>query len=97
MVLSIGKAVGLPIGTTTMNVSIHEDNAGSLILAKNLPPQFTLRTKYYASKTIWFCEEIFKHKIKLLKIATVEQHVDIFTKGFPRETFEYLRKRIMGW
>ena len=35
---SLGQAVGLPIGDTATNVSIHEDNAGALILNKNLPP-----------------------------------------------------------
>jgi hypothetical protein len=97
MVLSLGNAIGLHIGKTTMNVSIHEDNAGALILAKTLPPQFTPRSKYYASKTIWFREEIVKRGIKLLKISTMEQLGDIFTKGLPRATFEYLRKRINGW
>lgn len=29
----IAIAVGLPVGATTLNVSIHEDNAGALILA----------------------------------------------------------------
>ena len=97
MVISLDKAIGLSISETAMNVSIHEDNAGALILAKTLPPQFTPRIKYYAAKTIWFWEEIFKRGIKLLKIDTVEQLGDIFTKGLPRATFEYLRKRIMGW
>ena len=49
---SLGQVVGIPIGDTTMNVSIHEDNSGALILAKAFPPQFTPRRKYYASKTI---------------------------------------------
>ena len=31
---SLGQAVGLPIGDTTINVSIHEDNVGELILEK---------------------------------------------------------------
>ena len=83
---SIVQSVGLPIGDTTMNVSIHEDNAGAFILAKTLPPQFTQSIKYYASKTIWLFEEINKRVIKLLKIYTVDQMVDIFTKGFPRAT-----------
>ena len=78
-------------------MSIHEDNAGALILAKTLPPQFTPRSKYYASKTIWFREEINKRGIKFLKIDTVEQLGDMFTKGLTRGSFEYLRKKIMGW
>jgi hypothetical protein len=80
-----------------MKVSVHEDNAGALILAQTLPPQFTPRSKYYASKTIWFQEEINKRGIKLLKIATADQLGDFFTKGLTRPIFEYLRKKIMGW
>lgn len=95
--MSLGDAVGLPIGDTTLNVSVHEDNAGALVLAKALPPAFTPRSKYYAIKTIWFREEIVKRGIKLLKIDTVEQLGDLFTKGLTKQTFEYLRKKIMGW
>ena len=41
IVAELGPAVGLKVGLTTMNVSIHEDNTGALILAQTLPPQFT--------------------------------------------------------
>ena len=78
-------------------MSIHEDNAGALILAETLPPQYTPRSKHYAIKTVWFREAIVKRAIKLKKIATVEQLGDIFTKGLPKATFEYLRKKLMGW
>ncbi len=37
----MGKAIGLPGGNTTIQVLIHVDNAGALVLAKNLTPQFT--------------------------------------------------------
>ena len=40
MVESMSKVVGLLSPKTSMKVSIHEDNAGALILAKTLPPQF---------------------------------------------------------
>ena len=97
MVKSLSSAVGLPSPETSMNVSIHEDNAGALVLAETLPPQFTPRSKWYACKTIWFREEINKRKIKLYKIETKEQLGDIFTKPLPKVTFEYLRKKMMGW
>jgi hypothetical protein len=71
----------------SMHVSIHEDNAGALVLAETIPPQFTPRSKYYAIKTVWFREEIQKRGVKLLKIDTVEQLGDIFTKGLARATF----------
>ena len=66
-------------------------------MAQTLPPQFTPRSKYYASKTIWFREEIYKKGINMLNIDTVDQLGDIFTKGLPKGNFEYLRKKIMGW
>ena len=94
---SLCKTVGLPLGETTMNVSIHEDNAGALVLAETLPPQYTPRSKHYHVKTIWFREEIVKRGIRLLKIETSEQLGDMFTKGLARPTFEYLRKKLMGW
>jgi hypothetical protein len=93
----MAEATNLPIGKTTMNVSIHEDNSGALVLAQTLPPQFTPRSKYYAIKTIWFCEEIFKRGIQLIKIDTIDQLGDIFTKGLTKVVFEYLRKKIVGW
>ena len=90
--------LNLPIGETTKKLSVHEDNNGSaLVLAKTLPPQFTPHSKYYTIKTIWFHEEIHKRCVQLLKIDTVEQLGDIFTKGLVQVTFEYLRKKIIGW
>jgi hypothetical protein len=97
LVAFLGQTVGLPVKEAVINVSIHEDNAGALILAQTLPPEFTPRSKYYAAKTIWFREQIVKRGIKLLKIDTTEQLGDIFTKGLVRTSFEYLRKRLMGW
>ena len=52
MVSSIGPTVKLEVGDTSINVSIHEDNAGALILAENLPPQYTPQSKHYAIKTV---------------------------------------------
>ena len=68
----------------------------SIDFGKTLPPQFNLLSKLYASKTIWFREEINKRGIKQLKFDTVDQLGDIFIKGFPREIFEYFQKKIMG-
>jgi hypothetical protein len=97
MVDSIGPAVGLPVEDTTMHVTIHEDNSGALVLAETIPPQYTPRSKHYHIKTIWFREQIRKRGIKLLKIDTLEQLGDIFTKGLARPLFEHLRKKLMGW
>ena len=93
----LGAAVGLPVDPATMQVSIHEDNSGALVLADMIPPQFTPRAKTYHVKTIWFREEIKRRGINLLKIASVEQLGDLFTKGLPTKTFQYLRKKLLGW
>ena len=67
-----------------MKVSVNQDNADAIILARNLLPKFTPHSKYYANKTIWFCEDINKRKIALLRIATTEKLGDLFTKDLPR-------------
>ncbi len=97
IVKELTQSVGLKAGNMNMNVSVHEDNLGALVLAETLPPQFTPRSKYYATKTICFHEEIHKHGIKLKKIETREKLGDIFTKGLTQATFEYLRAKIVGW
>jgi hypothetical protein len=97
MVSSLAKAVGLPTEPTSMHVSLHEDNSAALILAKMIPPQFTPRSKWYHVKTIWFREQIRKRGIDVVKIASIDQLGDMFTKGLARPLFENLRRKIMGW
>ena len=80
-----------------MRVSVHEDDADALILAQKLPPEYMPRSKHYHTKTIWFREECVKGGIKLLKFETIEQLGDLFTKGLPKITFEYLCSKLMGW
>ena len=41
MVTLLTILVNLPIEETTMNLSVHEDYLGALVLAKTLPPRFT--------------------------------------------------------
>ena len=97
MVALLGSGVGIPGGLTMMNESIHEDNAGALILGQTLPPQHTPHSKHYTIKTGWFWEQIVRQGIKLLKIDILEQLGGIFTKGLGKVTFEYPRKKLMGW
>lgn len=73
MVQSLAVAEGRQTGVVNIKVSVNEDNLGALVLAKTLPPQFTPRSKYYATKTIWFREEITNGE-------STEQLGDIFTK-----------------
>ena len=87
----------MPMGDTTMDVSVNEDNTGAFLLAISFPTQSTPCSKYYSTNTIWFREEIVKRGIKLLKIDTIQQLGYLFKKFMPRNKFEYLRKNIMGW
>jgi len=73
MVQSLAVAEGRQTGVVNIKVSVNEDNLGALVLAETLPPQFTPRSKYYATKTIWFREEITNGE-------STEQLGDIFTK-----------------
>ena len=52
MVSLLAVAAGIPARVVNMRESVHGDNLGALVLAKMLPPQFTPRSKYYATKTI---------------------------------------------
>ena len=88
MTKSLGKAVGITKVETTINVFIHEDNAGDLTFANTFPPQFIPQSKYCGTKTIWFREEILKLGIKLCKIDTVYKLGDIFTNVLTRVAFE---------
>ncbi|KAL7487789.1 hypothetical protein ACHAW6_013367 [Cyclotella cf. meneghiniana] len=93
IIKEVDKVVGIETNDmSSMHVSLHEDNAGALVLAKTIPSLFTPRSNYYAIKTVWFREEIQKCGIMLVKIDTVKQLEDIFTKGLPRAVFEYLQK-----
>ena len=78
-------------------MSIHEENAGALVLAQTLPPQFTPQSKYYAAMNIWFHEQIVKRGIKLLKIDSNELLQDIFTKGLVKTFFGHPHRILMGW
>ena len=50
MVESMSKVFGLPNPKSSIQVSIHEDNAGALVLAETLPPQFMRWSKHWHSK-----------------------------------------------
>ncbi|KAL7483178.1 hypothetical protein ACHAW6_008824, partial [Cyclotella cf. meneghiniana] len=96
--MEVGNVMGLETqDLVLMHVSIHEDDANTLMLAETILPEFTPHSKYCAIKIVWFCVEIKKCGIKLLKINAVEQLGDNFTKGLPRATFEYLQEKMMDW
>jgi hypothetical protein len=80
-----------------MQATIHEENAGALILATTPPPQLTPRSKHYAIKTIWFREKIIEKKTKVAPIETRLHLGDIFTKMPSQVTFKFLWSLLQGW
>jgi hypothetical protein len=84
---------------TDFRVTVWEDNAGALALAKLDPGQHTARSKFFDNKTHWFRQHIkdSNGSITVEKIDTAVQLADLFTKPLPREPFERLRKLLMGW
>ncbi len=76
--------------------TIFEDNNGALGLAT--APKLTPRTKHIGVKYHWFKSLIGKeHGFEIVKVESRDQKADIFTKGLPAETFEHVRKILMGW
>ena len=61
------------------------------------PLRMTPQFNHYAIQYHWFREQMGPRGITLVKIETKEQLGDIFTNGLRRITFEYLRKKLMGW
>ena len=93
-----GNGVGLSTSKQTkMHVSIHEDNAGCIALAKKLPPECTAASKHYAIKTHWILETCILLGASILKIDIKEQLGDICTKWLPVATFQHLKKKLMGF
>ncbi len=78
LVDKIGVAVGIKkpndddSDSSTMHVTIHEDNSGALILATTPPPQFTPHSKHNAIKTIWFCKKIIEKKPPSIRVSNWE-------------------------
>ncbi len=66
---------------TQMHIKIHKDNIGALTLGKLKPQRMTPRSKHYAIKYHWSCEQIGPQNIELIKISSEDQLSDLFTKG----------------
>jgi hypothetical protein len=100
MVRELSKSVGLDDNfISKLHIKIHEDNSGALNLANLEPNRMTPRSKHYAIKYHWFREYVFDkaNRVQIVKVDSKNQLGDIFTKGLPAPTFEYLRRLLMGW
>ena len=87
---------------TTFKTTVWEDNMGALTLAKLEPGHNTTRSKHFDSKVHWFRSylrpnEGDPNRTTVEKIESRLQRADIMTKHLPKDTFEFLRKLLMGW
>ena len=74
---------------------LYEDNVGALELANN--HKLRPRTKHLAVQLHHFRQYIMSKEVTVHKVDTKNQLGDVFTKAVPKRTFEYLRKKIIGW
>ncbi len=96
LVTAVAKAItGEDQVESIAHSDVFEDNNGALTLATI--PRMTPRSKHYGTKYHFFRQHVQSGELKINKIATKEQLADIMTKGLPRETFTYLRDKLMGW
>lgn len=84
----------LPL-TPQVKCTLFEDNVGAETLAKS--PKMTPRTKHIAIKYHHFRQAVNNEILMIERVDTKEQLADIFTKATTTQTFEYLRRKIMGW
>ena len=72
---------------------------GALTLANLEPGQHTIRSKFYDVRVHWFRQHLHSpnSNMSVQKIDTKLQLADLLTKVLPADTFEHLRKELMGW
>jgi hypothetical protein len=91
----ISFGVNLKSVLPTVKCKVFEDNVGAIELAK--APRMRPRTKHIDIQYHHFREAVQQKKISILHVSTKEQVADIATKPLPRHSFQYLRKKLMGW
>ena len=97
LTMTVAKAVGIPDEhLSTFKVKCWEDNTAAETLANLDPGQTTPRSKFYDVKVHWFRSHLSKD-IQVKRIDTKEQLTGIFTKPLPKEPFQCLRTKILGW
>eukprot|EP00253_Pinus_taeda_P022609 PITA_22609 len=78
--------------TCTPPISVLCHNTNVISISKN--PVMLSKTKHIPIKYHFLREQVLKQKVKLEYVPSKEQVLDILTKPLPRETFEYLRKKL---
>ena len=80
---------------TTTSCKVFEDHNGALELANK--PKVRPRTKHIGIKYHRFRDGVKSGEIEVLPVDTKDRIADIFTNALDRQTFEYLRQKLIGW
>ena len=100
LVSTVAKGLGFDSECqTTFKTKVCEDNMGCLTLAQLEPGHNTPRSRFYDNKVHWFRQHVYDSngRITVERCDTKNMIADTFTKACVRDTFEYLRKLLMGW
>ena len=73
-------------------VILYCDNTSAINISKN--SVMHAKTKHIAIKYHYVRELVEDKQMKLEYIHTKEQTIDIFTKPFPKDTYEYIRGKL---
>jgi len=96
LLLEVGTKLDLKFSTkSVVKTCVWEDNNGVLVLATD-PMKISVQTKYMAIKYHFFCHYTGDN-IHILKVDTMKQLADLFTKGLPAHAFQALTDKLMGW
>ena len=75
--------------------NVFEDNDACLQFARM--PRLTPRTKHIGIPYHWFRSYVDSRQVTLVRVGTVDQLADQFTKGLPTPAFRIARKKLLGW
>ena len=78
-----------------MHCTLFEENNRAHELA--MKPRYRPCTKHIAIKYHNFREHVTRGVVSVKPIDTTEQLANQFTKGLQVGTFEYLRRKLIGW
>ena len=73
-------------------IAIFCDNSSAINISKNLV--LHSKNKNISIKFHFLREKVSEREVILEYVPTKEHIVDIFTKPFPKDTFEYLRGKL---
>jgi hypothetical protein len=73
-------------------ITINCDNTSAISISKN--PVMHSKTKHIPIKYHFLRDQVTQRVVKIVYVDTKEQIADIFTKPFPRSTFENLRQKL---